>query len=52
VTFQIDPENDGPADNFSVSIPDVGELAPFLNSKNSQLFFGGGSTFLSAKLLE
>ncbi len=52
VTFQIDPENDGPTNNFSVTIPDIKEFSPFLNSKNSYLFFGGGGTYLSAKLLE
>jgi hypothetical protein len=52
VTFQIDPENDGPAGNFSVTIPDIKEFSPFLNSKNSYLFFGGGGTFLSTRLTE
>lgn len=53
VTFHVDPDNDGPSDDdFELTIPDIAKHAPFLNSKNTHLFFGGGGTYLKAILRE
>ena len=53
VTFHVDPDNDGPTDDdLELTVPNIKALAPFLNSKNSNLFFKGGGTFLSARMVE
>ena len=51
LTFQIDPENDGPTDDdFETTIPDLRARAPFLNTKNSTVFLGGTGTFAGTRL--
>ena len=51
VTFTIDVDNDGESpDDIEQTIPDIGDFAPFLNSKNCHVFFGGGSTFQQVRL--
>jgi TolB-like protein len=51
VTFMIDPENDGPSDDdMELTIPNIREYAPFFNSKNMSLFFGGSGTFLDVSI--
>lgn len=53
VSFQVDPQNDGPTDDdLELTIPNLREFAPFLNSKNSNLFIAGAGTFLSTRLQE
>ena len=51
VTFQVDPDNDGPTDDdLELTVPDIRELAPYLHSKNCNLFFGGGGTYHNVRL--
>ncbi|TWT97502.1 hypothetical protein [Neorhodopirellula pilleata] len=51
VTFQVDCGNDGPTDDdLETTIQDIAKAAPFFHSKNSPLFFGGGSEFSSIRL--
>ncbi len=51
VTFKIDIDNDGDGpDDLERTIPDIEDFAPFLHSKNSHLFFGGGGTFNRLRL--
>jgi hypothetical protein len=51
VTFSVDVGADGKGDkDVEVTIPDMAEYAPFLNRKNSQIFFGGGAIFTKVRL--
>ena len=51
LTFTVDPENDGPSDDdIETVIPDLREHSPTLNSKNCNLFLGGGATFVATRL--
>jgi hypothetical protein len=51
VTFSIDVDNDGPTDDdMETTISDIKEAAPFLNSKNMFVFFGGSGRFLEVSL--
>ena len=51
LTFKVDPENDGPSDDdIETVIPDLREHSPTLNSKNCNLFLGGGATFVATRL--
>jgi TolB-like protein len=53
VTFTVDPENDGPSDDdLELTIPNIREYAPFFNSKNMPLFFGGSGTYLEASVID
>ena len=53
VTFAIDVDNDGPSPpDIEKVIPDIHEYAPFLTSKNTYIFFGGGGTFTEAGLTQ
>src|SRR5262249_13614687 len=54
LTFTIDPDNDGPSDDdIQKTIPSLKEVGPFLNSKNTFIFFGaGGTTFKQLRLVE
>ena len=52
VSFHVDPENDGPTDDdLELTIPDIREFSPFLNSKNTNLFLAGSGTFLATRLV-
>jgi hypothetical protein len=47
VTFTVDVNNDGPTDDdLTATITDITVYAPFLNSRNTYLFFGGSGRFL------
>lgn len=51
VTFFVDPENDGPTDDdLELTIPNIRTHAPFFNSKNMPLFFGGSGTFVEVSV--
>lgn len=51
LTFEVDPENDGPSDDdIETVIPELRAHAPYLNSKNCHLFLGGTATFLATRL--
>ncbi|MCO8121252.1 FlgO family outer membrane protein [Stieleria sp. TO1_6] len=51
VTFVVDPGGDGPTDDdIHTTISNLRDFAPFLHSKNSPLFFGGGGEYLSVSL--
>ena len=51
VTFSVDVDNDGPTDDdMESTIPDIRQHAPFLNSKNTFLFFGGNGRFLEVSV--
>jgi hypothetical protein len=51
VTFSIDVDNDGPTDDdMESTISNIKEAAPFLNSKNMFVFFGGSGRFLEISL--
>lgn len=53
VTFAIDVDNDGPSPpDIEKVIPNIREYAPFLTSKNTYIFFGGGGTFTEAGLTQ
>ncbi|MCA8998022.1 MAG: trypsin-like peptidase domain-containing protein [Planctomycetaceae bacterium] len=53
VTFQIDPEDDGPSDDdMEITIPNIREYAPFLHGKNSNLLIGGKADLLEVRLIE
>jgi hypothetical protein len=52
VTFAIDIDNDGPSPpDMEPVISNIREYAPFLNSKNTYLFFGAGGTFSETSLV-
>ena len=51
LTFEVDPENNGPSDDDMVHvIPNLREHAPYLNSKNCNLFLSGTGTFVATRL--
>jgi hypothetical protein len=51
VTFHVDPDADGPSDDdLELTISNIREYAPFFNSKNMPLFFGGTGTFLEISI--
>jgi hypothetical protein len=51
VTFAVDVDADGKSDDDAqLTIPDLGEYAPFLHNKNSHLLFGGGARFTKVRL--
>jgi TolB-like protein len=51
VTFFVDVDNDGATDDdMELTIQDIKEYGPFLNSKNTFLFFGGTGQFKSVSL--
>jgi hypothetical protein len=53
VTFSVDVGNDGKSDDdFEKTIPDIRAFAPFLNNRNTFLFFGGGGTYQRMRLVE
>jgi len=53
ISFHVDPQNDGPTDDdLELTIPDLREFSPYLNSKNSNLFLSGSATFLATRLQE
>jgi tRNA A-37 threonylcarbamoyl transferase component Bud32 len=53
VTFGVDINNAGKIeDDFQKTIPDIRTFAPFLNGKNTFLFFGGGGTYERVRLIE
>lgn len=50
LTFLVDPDNDGPSDDdFETTIADIRKLAPYMNSKNTHIFFSG-ATFREVNL--
>ncbi len=51
LTFEVDPENDGPSDDdMETIIPDLKQHSPTLNSKNSTLFLAGTGTIVATRL--
>jgi serine/threonine protein kinase len=53
VTFGVDVNNTGKIeDEYQKSIPDIRAFAPFLNGKNTFLFFGAGGTYERVRLVE
>jgi hypothetical protein len=53
VTFMVDVDNDGPTDDdMESTIADIRAHAPFLNSKNTFLFFGGAGRFVAIQIEE
>ena len=53
MTIAIDVDNDGKSDDdIERSFPDIKALGPFLNKKNTYLFFGGGGTFSKFRITE
>jgi len=51
VTFAIDVDDDGPTDDdMERTVSDIKEFAPYLHSKNTHLFFGGGGAFREVNL--
>jgi serine/threonine protein kinase len=53
VTFGVDINNTGKIeDEYQKTIPDLRAFAPFLNGKNTFLFFGGGGTYEKVRLRE
>ena len=53
VTFGVDINNTGKIeDEYQKTIPDIRAFAPFLNGKNTFLFFGGGGTYERIRLIE
>jgi len=53
VTIGIDVDNDGKSDDdIEKSFPDIKTVAPFLNKKNTYLFFGGGGKFTKIRITE
>jgi serine/threonine protein kinase len=53
VTFGVDVNNTGKIeDEYQKTIPDIRAFAPFLNGKNTFLFFGAGGTYENVRLVE
>ena len=53
VTFAVGVGNDGKSDDdFQKTIPDLRAFAPFLNNRNTFLFFGGGGTYQRIRYVE
>lgn len=51
VTFAIDVDNDGPSpDDMELTVANIKGMAPYLTSKNTRLFFGGGGAFREIRL--
>lgn len=51
LSFEVDPEHDGPSDDDLESVvPELRKHAPYLNSKNCNLFLSGTATFVATRL--